>query len=238
MSFFSYALGCDRPDPGPAAPGQGPSRCRGCSSPRLPVVLGVIGLFELFSYAGDHHVSLDAPGSGCSARWLVGAVGLGALRGLSMRVWATNGWVVRQGTAVTMALWLVSLVVHFVGDARADHAGRGRARGRELPPLPRADPRRAVLRGVPPRPAAVGSSSGPTPAGRCRCNFTQGPGAFFATFRRRRPAARAGRGAAGRRPARGTRRSQRDRRRGRGGRRPRATRAARRRADRSYTRRP
>ena len=40
-----------------------------------------------------------------------------------MRVWAGDGWVLRQGTAVTMALWLVSLLVHFVGDAGGDHAG-------------------------------------------------------------------------------------------------------------------
>src|ERR1700728_542792 len=90
--------------------------------PRLPVVIGVIGLFEMFGYAGDHHVS--------SAAWLwvagtlvVGAVGLGILRGLSMRVWTGNGWVLRQGSAVTMALWLVSLLVHFVGDAGQGHAG-------------------------------------------------------------------------------------------------------------------
>ena len=97
MSFFSYALGAVmlilvllrqvRVVPVPRL-----------FQPRLPVVLGVIGLLELFSYAGDHHVS--------SGAWLwvlaslvVGAVGLGALRGLSMRVWASNGWVVRQGNA-------------------------------------------------------------------------------------------------------------------------------------------
>ena len=90
--------------------------------PRLPVVIGVIGLFEMFGYAGDHHVS--------SAAWLwvagtlvVGALGLGVLRGLSMRVWTGNGWVLRQGGGVTMALWLVSLLVHFVGDAGQGHAG-------------------------------------------------------------------------------------------------------------------
>ena len=90
--------------------------------PRLPVVIGVIGLFEMFSYAGNHHVS--------SSAWLwvagtlvVGALGLGVLRGLSMRVWTGNGWVLRQGGAITMALWLVSLLVHFVGDAGQGHAG-------------------------------------------------------------------------------------------------------------------
>ena len=81
MSFFSYALGAlvlifvllrqVRVRPVPRV-----------FQPRLPVVLGVIGLFEMSSYAGDHHVS--------SSAWLwvvgtlvVGALGLGVLRGLS-----------------------------------------------------------------------------------------------------------------------------------------------------------
>ena len=121
MSFFSYALGTlilifvllrqIRVRPVPRV-----------YQPRLPVVIGVIGLIEMLSYAGDHHVS------GSAWVWvlgtmLVGAVGLGALRGLSMRVWASNGWAVRQGNAVTMALWLVSLLVHFAGDAGGNHAG-------------------------------------------------------------------------------------------------------------------
>ena len=40
-----------------------------------------------------------------------------------MRVWTGNGWVLRQGGAITMALWLVSLLVHFVGDAGQGHSG-------------------------------------------------------------------------------------------------------------------
>ena len=121
MSFFSYALGAIvlifvllrqvRVVPVPRA-----------YHPRLPIILGVIGLLELTSYAGDHHVSSTA-WAWVLGTMLVGALGLGALRGLSMRVWATNGWVVRQGTAVTMALWLVSVLVHFVGDAGSTHSG-------------------------------------------------------------------------------------------------------------------
>ena len=84
----------------------------------LPIVLGVIGLFQMLAYAGDHHVT------GSTWAWvlgalLIGAVGLGALRGLSMRVWTSNQWVVRLGTAVTMALWLATLIVHFAVDSHA-----------------------------------------------------------------------------------------------------------------------
>lgn len=121
MSFFSYALGAVilvlvllrqvRVRPVPRVFG-----------PRLPLVLGVIGLFELFSYAGGHHVSAGAWGW-VVGTLLVGALGLGALRGLSMRVWAGEGWVFRQGNALTMGLWLVSLLVHFAGNAAGGQAG-------------------------------------------------------------------------------------------------------------------
>ena len=81
----------------------------------LPVVLGVIGLFEMIAYAGDHHVT------GSTWAWVlgalaIGAVGVGALRGISMRVWTSHQWVVRQGTTITMVLWLASLLVHFAAD--------------------------------------------------------------------------------------------------------------------------
>ena len=121
----------------------------------------MIGLFEMFSYAGDHHVS------GTAWAWVIGslvigALGLGALRGLSMRVWAADGWVLRQGNALTMGLWLVSLLVHFAGDDGGDHAGAGGLVGRELPALPRDHAGDAVLRRVPARLAVVG----PARAGR------------------------------------------------------------------------
>ena len=121
MSFFSYALGAVililvllrqvRVRPVPRV-----------FQPRLPLVIGIIGLFEMFSYADNHHIS--------SSAWLwvlgtlvVGALGLGVLRGLSVRVWSGNGWVLRQGNAITMALWLLSLLVHFAGDTGQSHAG-------------------------------------------------------------------------------------------------------------------
>jgi hypothetical protein len=88
----------------------------------LPVVLGVVGLFEMVAYAGDHHVT------GGTWAWVlgalaVGAVGVGALRGLSMRVWKSHQWVVRQGTTITMALWLASLLVHFAADDNGSARG-------------------------------------------------------------------------------------------------------------------
>jgi hypothetical protein len=148
--------------------------------PRLPVVLGVIGLFEMFSYASNHHVS--------STAWfwvvgstLVGALGLGALRGLTMRVWTGNGWVLRQGNALTMALWLVSLLVHFAGDTAGSHAGAAGLAGASfllyLGVTLSAQSYVVFRRALP-----LWGRLGPDAGRPLRVQFTQAPGAFFATF--------------------------------------------------------
>jgi hypothetical protein len=179
MSFFSYALGAVililvllrqvRVRPVPRV-----------FQPRLPVVIGVIGLLEIFSYAGNHHVS--------SSAWLwvvgslvIGAVGLGVLRGLSMRVWKGNGWVLRQGNALTMALWLVSLLVHFVGDAEQSHAGAAGLEGASF--LLYLGVTLCVQNYVVHRRALpLWGELGPDAGQPLRVQFTQAPGAFFASF--------------------------------------------------------
>jgi hypothetical protein len=179
MSFFSYAVGAlililvllrqVRVRPVPRV-----------FQPRLPVVIGVIGLFEMFSYAGDHHVS--------STAWLwvvgtliVGALGVGILRGISTRVWAGNGWVLRQGSAVTMALWLVSLLVHFAGDAGQGHAGAAGLEGASfllyLGVTLCAQSYVVYRRALP-----LWAQLGPDAGRPLRVQFSQAPGAFFANF--------------------------------------------------------
>ena len=207
MSFFSYALGAlililvllrqVRVRPVPRV-----------FQPRLPVVLGVIGLFEMFSYAGDHHVS--------STAWLwvagtlvVGALGLGRPArplhaGLDgQRLGAAPGQRRHHGALARVPAGALR------GRRRAEPRRGGRARGGELPPLPGRDPVRAVLRGVPAGPAAVGPARARRRAGRCGCSSPRRPGAFFATFGGRcggGPAARVGLGRSGRarRPGGGT----------------------------------
>jgi hypothetical protein len=179
MSFFSYALGAlilvlvllrqVRVRPVPRV-----------FQPRLPVVIGVIGLFEMFSYAGSHHVS--------SSAWLwvlgtlvVGGLGLGVLRGLSMRVWKGNGWVLRQGNAITMALWLVSLLVHFVGDNGQSHAGAAGLEGSSFLlylGVTLCVQYYVVYRRALPLWAELGPDAGRPLA----VQFMQAPGAFFASF--------------------------------------------------------
>jgi hypothetical protein len=179
MSFFSYALGAlvlvlvllrqVRVRPVPRV-----------FQPRLPVVIGVIGLFEMLSYAGDHHVS--------SSAWLwvlgtlvVGGLGLGVLRGISVRVWAGNGWVLRQGNAITMALWLVSLLVHFVGDSGQSHAGAAGLEGASFLlylGVTLCVQNYVVYRRALPLWAELGPDAGRPLA----VQFMQAPGAFFANF--------------------------------------------------------
>jgi len=182
MSFFSYALGTlililvllrqvrVRP-------------VRRVFQPRLPAVIGVIGLFEMFSYAGNHHVS-------SSAWWwvlgtlAVGAIGLGALRGISMRVWPGNGWVLRQGNAITMALWLATLLVHFAGDTGQSHAGAAGLEGASFLlylGVTLGVQNYVIYRRGLPLWAELGPDAG-QPLRVQFTQFTQAPGAFFANF--------------------------------------------------------
>jgi hypothetical protein len=154
-------------------------------APRLPLVLGVIGLFTMTSYAGGHHFTAGAWGW-VVGTLVVGAIGVGVLRGVSTRVWDSNGWVVRQGNVVTMALWLVSLLVHFGGDAGGDHAGGAGLVGSSFLlylALTLAVQRYVEFRRAQPLWARLGPNAGRP----LIVNFSQGPGAFFATFRNGAP---------------------------------------------------
>jgi hypothetical protein len=149
--------------------------------PRLPLVLGIIGLFSMSAYAGDNHVT------GAAWAWVlgtlvVGALGMGALRGLTMRVWPSNGWVMRLGTALTMALWLVSLLAHFAGDAGGNGSGAVGLVGASFLlylGLTLAAQYYVVHR----RAVPLWEQLGPDAGRPLMVNFMQGPGVFFTTFR-------------------------------------------------------
>ncbi len=148
---------------------------------RAPVLIGLIGVLTMSSYAGSHHVG-SAAWAWVIGTMLVGAVGLGIVRGLSVKVWATENWVLRQGTAVTMALWIVSLVIHFVGDAAGTHASGGAGlEGSSLLlylGLTLGVQNAIVQRRAQPLWQQLGPAAG-RPLG---FSFTQGPGAVFTFF--------------------------------------------------------
>jgi hypothetical protein len=91
---------------------------------RFPLVVGVIGLVDVLSYTNSHHPSHGAD-LWVLATFAVGALLLGAIRALTVRIWTSNNWVVRQGTGITLGLWVVSFALHFVSGIGAQDAGAG-----------------------------------------------------------------------------------------------------------------
>ena len=101
-----------------------------------------------------------------------------------MRVWTGNGWVLRQGNAITMALWLVSLLVHFVGDNGQSHAGAAGLEGASFLlylGVTLCVQYYVVYRRALPLWAELGPDAG-RPLAVQFMQFTQHPGAFFASF--------------------------------------------------------
>jgi hypothetical protein len=150
----------------------------------LPVFIAVIGLFELVGYTNGHHHIGGSAWAWVLGTLLIGALGLGVVRGLTVRIWTAGNWVLRQGTAVTMVLWLVSLAVHFAGDAfgAQAHDGSGLVAASFLLYLGLTLGAQTAM--VHRRAQPLWAQVGPPAANPFQMmNFSQGPGAFFATFR-------------------------------------------------------
>ena len=152
---------------------------------RLPIVLGVLGLIDLLGYTDNHHVT-GGDYAWVLATLIVGALVLGAIRAFTVRVWTSNGWVVRQGTRVTMGLWVLSLALHFVSDVGAAHSGVGNFEASSFVLY------LAVTYGVQNyvvhrRARPLWDALGPQAGRGMQINFGHSPGgagAFFATFGR------------------------------------------------------
>jgi hypothetical protein len=97
------------------------------------LVLGVLGLGETaaflfgqqqftgFAKGHSQHLALHVPDAGAVIAAAVGSLVLaavmGAARAPSERLWRQDGQVWRQGTALTVVLWLLSLGLHLGYDA-------------------------------------------------------------------------------------------------------------------------
>jgi hypothetical protein len=151
---------------------------------RLPIVLGVIGLIDLLGYTDNHQVT-GGDWAWVLATLVVGALVLGAIRAFTVRVWTSNEWVVRQGTRLTMGLWVLSLALHFVSDVGAAHNGAGNFEASSFLLY------LAITYGVQNyvvhrRARALWDALGPQAGQGIQINFGARPGgggAFFATFR-------------------------------------------------------
>ncbi len=93
---------------------------RETSALRLALILGVIGIIDTGQAMKGHH--LDSTTVALLALGLVLGAGLGAVRALTVRIWAgPDATMLRQGTALTAVLWIASLAVHFGLDGLVDH---------------------------------------------------------------------------------------------------------------------
>ena len=151
---------------------------------RFPIVLGVIGLIDVLGYRANHHVT-GGDYAWVLATLFVGALVLGAIRAFTVRIWTSNEWVVRQGTWVTMGLWVLSLALHFVSDVGAAPSGAGNFEASSFL-LYLAVTYAVQTYVVHARARPLWDALGPEAGRGLQINFGQGPGgggAFFATFR-------------------------------------------------------
>ena len=152
---------------------------------RLPIVLAVIGLINLLSYTDTHHHITTGDWLFVLATFAVGAVVLGAIRAFTVQLWTSNNWIVRQGTRLTMGLWVLSLGLHFVSGAGANYVGAGNLEASSFLlylGLTYGVQNYVIHRRAVPLWEALGPEAGQ----RLQVNFGPGPGgtgAFFATFR-------------------------------------------------------
>jgi len=72
----------------------------------LPLVLAALGLTNL-----NHEPPATSAAVSTLVASLASAVVFGLARGVSVRVWQEAGTVLRQGTAITLALWVIAIAL-------------------------------------------------------------------------------------------------------------------------------
>jgi hypothetical protein len=91
------------------------------SAARLVLILGVIGVIELYDATKGHTIGAT------TVAWIAGSLVIGALlgvaRALTVKIWRVqDGSAMRKGTVVTAALWIVALGAHLGLEAGIDHS--------------------------------------------------------------------------------------------------------------------
>jgi hypothetical protein len=151
---------------------------------RFPIFVGILGLIDLLSYTDTHHHITQSDYLWVLATLVVGALLLGAVRALTVKIWTANNWVVRQGTWLTIGLWVLSLALHFAGGIGAQHVGAANLEASSFLLY------LAVTYGVQNyivfrRAAPLWDALGPEAGRRLQVSFGAGPGgsgAFFTMF--------------------------------------------------------
>jgi hypothetical protein len=80
----------------------------------FPLVLCAVGLLQIVDYDRDH--PLAGAGVALLVLSIVVAAAFSIWRATTVRVWLHDGRLLRQGTAVTIVLWLVAIAIHLGGD--------------------------------------------------------------------------------------------------------------------------
>jgi len=89
---------------------------------RLALLFAVIGLIELLDYTDTHHLTLADAGV-LTGSFVVAAIGLGALRALTVQIWQDGNVVYRQGTWWTVGLLLIAIGIHYGAEGGIDALG-------------------------------------------------------------------------------------------------------------------
>jgi hypothetical protein len=81
----------------------------------LPLVLAILGLSNFEYYLRSNPLTMTSMVS-IIVSLLFLAVGMGAARAFTIRIWSQNGDVFRQATWLTISLWIVSIALHIAVD--------------------------------------------------------------------------------------------------------------------------
>ena len=81
----------------------------------LPLILAIVGISNFEYYLSSNPLTMTSTIS-IIVSLLFLAVGMGAIRAFSVRIWRQNGDVFRQATWLTIALWIVSIALHIAID--------------------------------------------------------------------------------------------------------------------------
>ena len=87
----------------------------------IALVLLAVGAIELASFAQHRHFGAASVAILCASFAVGGA--LGVARGFAVRLWSENGRLYRQGTAITVVLWLVGVGLPLAGERLIERAG-------------------------------------------------------------------------------------------------------------------
>lgn len=82
-------------------------------SPKKLLILVLLGVYFTLNALDQHQLVLNLKtGASLAFSLLVLAIGFGALRALTCKIWQENGIYYRQATWVTLLLWILMIVMH------------------------------------------------------------------------------------------------------------------------------